>query len=1346
MKHNGNNFSAGDWYLGLDVGTESAGWAATDPTYHLLKYHGKEMWGARLFAEAEDASGRRTARTNRRRLARRKWRLQLLEELFAPEILKIDPGFFIRLHDSNLYPEDKHDKACKYSLFCDKDYTDKDYLREYPNIYCLRSELIHSSEPHDARLVFLALHHIMKSRGHFLYEFSDSDTGVSLSDALQQFKNTLADFGVSFSAADQQSFLNALQEKTGISQKAKNLQKAYGKIESSEEPSGVSVAVLLELLAGKKVNLCKLFNDEKLKEAELASVSLSDNLEDEEIGGKLSDELGDRMDVILHASEVFNTARLDEILAGYQYFSDAKIAEYDQNKKDLRILKGWIKKNCPDKYRDVFRVKQGVKNFAAYTRYKTDEKCTQEEMCKFLDKICAGMKNDSNPDVAAVYAKISSKSFFPRLKGSENGLVPYQLQKKELMKILDNAQEYLPFLNEEDANGITVRQKIESIFTFKIPYYVGPLSTKSPRNNIVRKSNEKIYPWNFEDVIDLQETQERFIADRIGRCYYSGDPVLPKDSLLNNEYCVRNEINKLKVNGEPVSPAALSDIYQDLFVDSSKKVTAKRLKDCLLKHGYIEKSDQLSGFDTQTGIKSNLRSYHDFSQILSRENSIPGVTNMVEDIIERIVVCGDDKKLLRKWLVSNYGKVLTDKDIKHILKLNYKDWGRMSKKILTGISSCDENGEQVCIMDLLRSTNKNFMEIYHDERYGFDKKAQQYKQEKYGAPDSLQDVLDTMYISPRVKRGIHQTMKVIDELIDIRKCAPKKIFIEMARDQDAKNEKKRTDTRQERLIALYRSCRKQIVDLLGGDEAEYKRLYSGLQSLDNDSLRRDKLYLYYTQLGRCMYSGERIDLASCLANNERYDIDHIFPRSRVKDDSISNRVLVKTELNRDKEASYPIDESIRKRMSPFWTMLNEKELISDKKFDRLTRNYPLTADELSSFVARQLVETRQSTKALADILHSFCPNSKIVYSKAQNVTDFRHEFKIPKFRDINDQHHAKDAYLNIVVGNVYDTKFTEQFFRNIQNEKYTLKTEEIFKWSVPGAWNGKDNSSLKLVKHYCAKNNPIVTFACFPAKGIISDLKLRPHGNGSLFPVKQGMDPQKYGGYKNLSVTYYCVVEYQKKTKRIRSIEPVYLYDHEKYENNPELYFSERGYKDPRIICKRILVNVILEINGVRFSVTGKTNNRYVARHMYQFALSDDNSKYLKNAKKYIERDEQESEDSLARYELSKEKNIELFDLFVSKMQTTIYSKVGAIKSLGERVGMEKKPFSNLSLKNQCIVLLQILKVFKCNRELSDLSLIGLSKNSGVITINNTLDKVMSAFLIYQSPTGLTEKKVNLLK
>ncbi|MFR2214246.1 MAG: hypothetical protein ACLS61_10795 [Ruminococcus sp.] len=32
--------------------------------------------------------------TNRRRLDRRNWRIHILQELFAEEIAKVDPGFF----------------------------------------------------------------------------------------------------------------------------------------------------------------------------------------------------------------------------------------------------------------------------------------------------------------------------------------------------------------------------------------------------------------------------------------------------------------------------------------------------------------------------------------------------------------------------------------------------------------------------------------------------------------------------------------------------------------------------------------------------------------------------------------------------------------------------------------------------------------------------------------------------------------------------------------------------------------------------------------------------------------------------------------------------------------------------------------------------------------------------------------------------------------------------------------------------------------------------------------------------------------------------------------------------
>ena len=59
----------------------------------------------------------------------------------------------------------------------------------------------------------------------------------------------------------------------------------------------------------------------------------------------------------------------------------------------------------------------------------------------------------------------------------ENGTIPNQVHLQELMKILDNAKEYLDFLKKEDEYG-TIAEKIISIAKFRIPYYVGPLSRR----------------------------------------------------------------------------------------------------------------------------------------------------------------------------------------------------------------------------------------------------------------------------------------------------------------------------------------------------------------------------------------------------------------------------------------------------------------------------------------------------------------------------------------------------------------------------------------------------------------------------------------------------------------------------------------------------------------------------------------------------------------------------------------------------------------------------------------------------------------------------------------------------
>lgn len=140
------------YYLGLDMGTSSLGWAVTDPEYHLIRAKGKDLWGVRLFQEAESAAVRRTQRVSRRRLQREKARIGLVKEIFSDAIEKVDPGFYQRLDDSKYFPDDKTQEQ-RFALFAGDSYTDKDYYKDYPTVFHLRSDLIHSKEPKDVKNV-----------------------------------------------------------------------------------------------------------------------------------------------------------------------------------------------------------------------------------------------------------------------------------------------------------------------------------------------------------------------------------------------------------------------------------------------------------------------------------------------------------------------------------------------------------------------------------------------------------------------------------------------------------------------------------------------------------------------------------------------------------------------------------------------------------------------------------------------------------------------------------------------------------------------------------------------------------------------------------------------------------------------------------------------------------------------------------------------------------------------------------------------------------------------------------------------------------------------------------------
>lgn len=1334
MKQNGNDRVKGAYYLGLDVGTNSVGWAVTDHDYNLLRCKGNAMWGARLFDEAQDASARRTSRINRRRLARRNQRLLLLETLFAEEIAKVDPSFFLRMEESACWIDDKTDKACRFSLFNDPGFTDKDYHRRYPTIYHLRSELMKSRQPHDVRLVYLALHHILKSRGHFLYDTAGQEGELrSLEAVLSDLDEyLLTEYDCSLGIGDTAGFADALlRSDLGIKAREKLLRSLRAETESAED---LDLDAVLDLLAGAKVKLSALFCDKKLSDAEIGSLSLDADLEEQ--FDVLSASLGDRVDLLLRLKDLYDTARLSRMLKGHSCVSEAKVALYEQNRRDLRALKAYVRQTVPERYREIFSARKAkLNNYAAYSGYRNRSgsfSCSQEDFCKYLRSVLPE-PGKSEENLSRIYREIRDGVFLPKLKGSDNGVIPYQLHRMELRKILENAETYLPFLTEQDPDGNTVSDKILKTFEFRIPYYVGPLNPRSANAWAVRfpgKEGAKIVPWNFEKVIDAESSSVRFISNLIGRCTYTGERVLPKDSLLYAEFMLLNELNPLRVNGHPLKPEVKAALIRDLFENSRRKVTKKQIRGYLLSKGCIRPEDEISGIDDT--VKTVLKSRQDFRSILDRTGDV----EMVEEIIRHVLVFGEDRAMLKKWLRKNT-RGLTEDDFSYICRLKYSDWGRLSRVFLTELRSADpveETGEAYTVMDMLRRGDRNLMQLLSD-RYSFMEQAQAHRSALFGSGQTLTEKLDSLYIAPAVRRSVRQTLRIVDEIVDIEKAVPEKIFIEMARDSAKELKGKRTESRKAKLLALYDACREESAALRPLLERE-----------DEGRLRSDKLFLYYTQFGKCMYSGEPIDL-DALMDGRLFDIDHIYPRSRIKDNSLDNRVVVKNTLNREKTNAYPIRPEIRQRMRPFWELLRQNGMISQKKYDRLVRSTPLDEAELSAFVARQLVETQQSTKALTTLLQErYGGLSQIVFSKAGNVSDFRHDYDMLKCRELNDLHHAKDAYLNIVVGNVYYTRFTKRFFENILNETYSLS--RVFDFDVPGAWDKTE--TIKTVKRMMAKNNPLVTRMPREVKGQLFDLQPVTRTE-AILPRKNNLPPERYGGYTGRIAAFFLVAEHSKGKRRVRTIEPVYVYGKRLFMENPLEYCSSvLKLKDPRIISSKILLDSLLEINGKRLFITGGSDSAGDGRDIYdlsaQLIMDYPREKYVRTIFKFLDRANALKTELQPTVQdgVSEDKNADLYKWFLNKLKAGVYSGIFD----NERAVLDKSldAFMELAPLAQCRILREILNMFRCNAVKANFTELCGKKVGNRIRRSCVVSSHESAVLIHQSVTGLFEVREDLLR
>ena len=818
--------------------------------------------------------------------------------------------------------------------------------------------------------------------------------------------------------------------------------------------------------------------------------------------------------------------------------------------------------------------------------------------------------------------------------------------------------------------------------------------------------------------------------------YLVGEDVLPKDSLLYSKYIVLNELNNLRLGGEKISVALKQRIYEELF-QRKRKVRQKDLKNYLIREGIAGKEVEISGIDGD--FKGSLTAYHDFKEKLT---GVELSKKEQEEIILNIVLFGDDKKLLKQRLGKRFPK-LTEKQKATLASLSYSGWGRFSKKFLEEITApAPETGEVWNIITALWESNNNLMQLLSSD-YMFMESIEEFNHGKKNITLTY-ETIENLYVSPAVKREIWQTLKILKEIQKVMGGEPKRVFIEMAREHQ---ESKRTDSRKSWLMDLYKACKKEERDWL-----------EELGQYESHQLRSDKLFLYYTQKGKCMYSGESINLEE-LWDNTKYDVDHIYPQSKTMDDSINNRVLVKRQYNAKKTDNYPLNSDIQEKMSTYWKMLLDGGFITKEKYERLVRKTELTPNELAGFIERQLVETRQGTKAVAEILKEAMPDTEVVYAKAKNVSEFRHEYGFIKVREMNDLHHAKDAYLNIVVGNSYYVKFTKSaanFIRENPGRSYTLKTKELFAHDIVRndevAWKSGNHGTMEIVEQTMKKNNILVTRRIYEVKGGLFDQQIMKKGKGQI-PIKGGDERlkniYKYGGYNKASGAYFMLVKsLDKKNNEQRTLEflPIYMKDYveQSEEKAQEYLVTNRKLKNPEIILPKVKIDTLFKVDGFYMWLSGRTKNQLKFKCANQLILSEEDVKILKKVIKFINRKKENKDIVLNEYDgITEEDAGNLYETFIRKLKDSIYKKRLALQ--GETLENKRKEFEALSLEDKCIVLVEILHLFQCQSGAANLKLIGGPASAGILVMNNNISKCNQISIITQSPTGIFEKEIDLL-
>ncbi len=289
--------------------------------------------------------------------------------------------------------------------------------------------------------------------------------------------------------------------------------------------------------------------------------------------------------------------------------------------------------------------------------------------------------------------------------------------------------------------------------------------------------------------------------------------------------------------------------------------------------------------------------------------------------------------------------------------------------------------------------------------------------------------------NPMAMRAMHQLRKLVNELIREGKVDEEtKIHIELARELNDSNKRAAIRRWQEERKKQRDEYRLEIIKL-------YKEQCG--QDIEPTEEEILKYQLWIEQNGDCLYTGRKIGICDFIGGTPKYDIEHTIPKSLSYDNSQENLTLCENKFNREvKKNRIPFElanhkdillrlakwekevekyeplYNSRKKARGIETKEQKDKRIKDKHYYKLHLDYwkgklnRFTREDVpSGFKNSQLTDTGIITKYSRAFLKSIFPQ---VYSvKGDAVAEFRKlwglQQEYSKKERINHIHHCIDA-------------------------------------------------------------------------------------------------------------------------------------------------------------------------------------------------------------------------------------------------------------------------------------------------------------------------------------------------